>query len=171
MNGSRDGMYADWSIPGADVGKPADFPLFDDSLDIDALIDSLSRLESDRPRRLGGVRGRATPPRRSSAGDSQPPQEPKIDLVLYTSPASEKSRRAMRAVEQVLRRYDMSQVRFVTCDLSKRPQDGDADSVVFTPTLVKQGPGPRTSIIGNLEREEILCDLLDASGVDRRWDD
>jgi hypothetical protein len=36
---------------------------------------------------------------------------------------------------------------------------------------VKQGPGPRTSIIGNIEQHEALTDLLDASGVDRRWDD
>lgn len=47
-----------------------------------------------------------------------------------------------------------------------------ADSVIFTPTLVTQGLGPRTAIIGNLEDQEILLDLLEANGVDRRrWDD
>jgi hypothetical protein len=63
-------------------------------------------------------------------------------------------------------------VKFSTCDLSERPQDGEVDAVLFTPTLVKQGPGPRTSIIGNLQQEDILKELLDTSGVDRRrWDD
>jgi hypothetical protein len=67
--------------------------------------------------------------------------------------------------------YNSAQVKFSTCDLSQSPQEGEVDSVVFTPTLVKQGPGPRTSIIGNLDQEDILKDLLDASGVDRRrWD-
>jgi circadian clock protein KaiB len=97
---------------------------------------------------------------------------PRIDLVLYTSAASERSQRAVRAVRHVLDEYVAAQVKFETCDLSVRPQDGEADSVVFTPTLVKQGPGPRTSIIGNLDHEEILRELLDASGVERlRYDD
>ena len=92
--------------------------------------------------------------------------------MLYTSAASAKSQKALRAVREVLAQYVASQVKFSTCDLSTSPQDAEADSVVFTPTLVKQGPGPRTSIIGNLDQEEILKDLLDASGVDRRrWDD
>jgi circadian clock protein KaiB len=95
----------------------------------------------------------------------------RVDLVLYTSAASDKSQRAIRAIQAVLERYVASQISFSTCDLSSDPQEGDIDSVVFTPTLVKRGPGPRTSIIGNLEREDVLCDLLDASGVDRRWDD
>lgn len=93
----------------------------------------------------------------------------KIDLVLYTSAASAKSQKAVRMVRQVLELYEPSQVRFSTCDLAARPADGETDAVVFTPTLVKQGPGPRLSIIGNLEHAEILCELLDASGVDRRW--
>jgi two-component system response regulator GlrR len=42
--------------------------------------------------------------------------------------------------------------------------------VVFTPTLVKRGPGPRTWVIGNLDQTEVLIDLLDVNGVDRRRD-
>ena len=41
---------------------------------------------------------------------------------------------------------------------------------VFTPTLVKRGPGPRTWLIGNLDHADLLVDLLDVSGVDRRRD-
>lgn len=149
---SFESVYPDPALPGGDV--------FDLPWDMG---------EAPR-RRLGGTRPGTPPVRQASARDRDRPQEPKIDLVLYTSPESEKSRRAIRAVQEVLKRYDARQVRFTTCDLSQRPQDGDADSVVFTPTLVKQGPGPKTAIIGNLEREEILCDLLDSSGVDRRWD-
>jgi hypothetical protein len=163
MTESEVGVYPDPALPGPGVVKPFDFPLPDDDDVWEA---------GETPRRIGGSRHHSPPVRRASARDREkPPQEPRIDLVLYTSPESERSQRAVRAVHQVLKRYDERQIRFTTCDLSQRPQDGDADSVVFTPTLVKQGPGPKTAIIGNLEREEVLLDLLDASGVDRRWDD
>jgi hypothetical protein len=94
----------------------------------------------------------------------------KIELVLYTSASSEKCVKALRTIRDVLNQYDTSQVKFSVCDLSGRPSLGDADSVVFTPTLVKRGPGPRTWIVGNLDQAELLVDLLDVSGVDRKRD-
>jgi hypothetical protein len=121
-------------------------------------------------RRRSSTRQRPAASDRRNASDRRFTIEPKVDLVLYTSSASEQSKRALRAIQRVLRGYDSAQVRFSTCDLSKQPLDGEIHSVVFTPTLVKQGPGPRTSIVGNLENTEALHDLLDASGVDRRWD-
>ena len=165
------GMYADCAVPHEDVGKPSAVP-FLDGIDLDALVREVPWDAGVTPRRHSGSQsGRHSPVKRASASDRKKPQDPKIEIVLYTSTESEKSRRAIRTVTNVLSRYDASQVKFTTCDLAHRPQDGEADSVVFTPTLVKQAPGPRTAIIGNLEREEILYDLLDASGVDRRWDD
>ena len=139
--------------------------------DIDAFLDRMRELTGETRRRLRGTAGRPAPVRHKSNEDA-PPVSPKIEIVLYVSAASEKSQKALRAIHAVLENYVEAQVKFSTCDLSQRPQDGEVDSVVFTPTLVKQGPGPRTSIIGNLDSEEILKDLLDASGVDRRrWDD
>jgi len=67
-------------------------------------------------------------------------------------------------------------VSFTIRDLSERPSSGDEDSVVFTPTLVKRGPGPRTWIVGNLEQvgHQLLLleitDLFDVSGVERKRD-
>jgi hypothetical protein len=149
--------------------EPGDIPGYE-PVDIDAFLDRMLELTGETRRRLRAPAGHQVPSRHKS--DEAPESPPKIDLVLYTSAASEKSQKALRAVREVLSHYVSSQVKFSTCDLSTRPQDAEADSVVFTPTLVKQGPGPRTSIIGNLDQEEILKDLLDASGVDRRrWDD
>jgi len=70
----------------------------------------------------------------------------------------------------VLDQDDISQVKFTICDPSGQPSLCDADSVVFTPTLVKRGPGPRTWIVGNLDHADLLVDLLDVSGVDRKRD-
>jgi len=94
----------------------------------------------------------------------------RIDLVLYTSPASDKCQKAIRAIHQVLDRYNVSQVKFTICDVAKDPEVAEQDSIVFTPTLVKRGPGPRTWLIGNLDQPDLLIDLLDVSGVDRRRD-
>src|SRR6185436_17820540 len=94
----------------------------------------------------------------------------KLELILYTSSESEKSQRAVRAIRQILERYDAAQVRLTICDLSTRPHAGDEDAVVFTPTLVKRAPGPRTWIVGNLEQPDLVIDLLEMSGVDRRRD-
>ncbi len=138
--------------------------------DIDAFLERMRELTGEHRRRITARQPKGTSDKRN-ASDRRFANEPKIDLVLYTSSASEQSTRALRAIQRVLRGYDSAQVRFSTCDLSKQPLDGEVHSVVFTPTLVKQGPGPRTSIVGNLENTDALRDLLDASGVDRRWVD
>ena len=98
----------------------------------------------------------------------RPGRAARIELVLYTSAASEKCQKALRTIREVLDQYETSQVKFIICDLSGRPSLGDADSVVFTPTLVKRGPGPRTWIVGNIDQPDLLVDLLEVSGVDRR---
>jgi circadian clock protein KaiB len=124
-------------------------------------------------RRNGTASLRTRPPakhRGLSRDNTRPGKATKIELVLYTSPASEKCQKALRTIRDVLDQYDTSQVKFTICDLSGRPSLGDADSVVFTPTLVKRGPGPRTWIVGNLDQAELLVDLLDVSGVDRKRD-
>ena len=61
-------------------------------------------------------------------------------------------------------------IAFTICDVANDPQGAEEDSIVFTPTLVKRGPGPRTWLIGNLDQPDLLIDLLDVSGVDRRRD-
>jgi circadian clock protein KaiB len=138
--------------------------------DIEAFLDRMQELSGETRRRLHRPAGHPVPRRHKS--DDGLAIAPKIEIVLYTSAASEKSQKALRVIKGVLEMYVSAQVKFSTCDLSRSPQDAEVDSVVFTPTLVKQGPGPRTSIIGNLDQEDVLKDLLDASGVDRRrWDD
>ena len=165
-------MYSDWSWSGEDIAEQGAEPVDHIQENVDAMFERMLILAGETRRRMGGVPPKPPVLRRGRANDGRHDTPPRIDLVLYTSAASEKSQRATRAVQEVLKRYDASQVKFALCDLSVAPQEGETDAVVFTPTLVKQGPGPRTSIIGNLESEEILCDLLDASGVDRlRWDD
>jgi hypothetical protein len=138
--------------------------------DIDGFLGRMQELTGETRRRL---RGSATHGVSSGQKANDGPVGPsRIEIVLYVSVASEKSQEALRAIRRVLDLYVSAKAKFTTSDLSQRPPDGEVDSVVLEPSPVKQGPGPRTSIIGNLVHEEILKDLLDASGVDRRhWDD
>ena|SRR5688572_20837698 len=158
-------MYSDWSASDEGIAEPSAGPGCFEPEDVDALLHQVFLMGETR-RRVAGV-PQKPPASRVRAHDGYKTQPPRIDLILYTSAASEKSQKAARAVQDVLKKYNAAQIKFAVCDLSVCPQEGETDAVVFTPTLVKQGPGPRTSIIGNLDREEILCDLLDASGVDR----
>jgi len=164
-------VYAAGSLNDGGVCEPdgveSFFPLFD----VDDLIERWSGVAGEGRRRTAPGPRRPAPHPRTKAPDQKRPVEPKVDLILYTSPESDKSQRALRAVREVLKDYAPDQVHFTTCDLSVQPQAGDADSVVFTPTLVTQGTGPRTAIVGNLEDKDVLRDLLDANGVERRWDD
>jgi len=89
----------------------------------------------------------------------------RLELVLYTS-ESETCQRALRTLERVLDKFNASQVSITVMDLANAPASGDEDAVVFTPTLVKRGPGPRTWIMGNLDQDDVLIDLFEASGVD-----
>lgn len=139
--------------------------------DIDGVIEPWSDLACEGRGRIATRRGRPARRAPDTAGDYKASERAKIELILYMSPESDKSRRALRAVREVLRDYEPKHVNFSTCDLAAQPQAGDVHSVVFTPTLVTQGSGPRTAIIGNLEDKTVLRDLLDANGVARRWDD
>jgi len=136
-------------------------------LDLDLFLE---RMHAQTRRR--GARQPSSPRSNETSDDrgGRPNRSPKIDLVLYTSPASEKSLRAIRAIQRVLELYDEAQISFAICDLSTDPDRAADDSVVFTPTLVKRGPGPRTWIVGNFDHADLLVDLLDVTGVDRKRD-
>jgi two-component system OmpR family response regulator len=154
-----------------DFEQPSDIRVFHKSHDIDTFLDRIADIVAATKQRRSHS-GAARPPlHRTVASDRhRPANSIRLELVLYTSAASEKCQRALRTVQRVLEKYNISQVSFTIRDLSERPSSGDEDAVVFTPTLVKRGPGPRTWIVGNLEQEELVTDLFDVSGVERKRD-
>ena len=91
----------------------------------------------------------------------------RVELTLYVRSISEASRQARAAVEQVLTRYEPSQVRYTVHDLIEEPLAGVADRIAFTPTLVRRHPAPRVWLLGSLRDPQIVTDLLDACGVER----
>ena len=152
--------------------EPIDIDLFFDPVAVDPLLDRPGTIVTHKRNGWDTRRRTQSPARQRGVSNdrARPGKTAKIELVLYTSASSEKCQRALRAIREVLDQYDTSQVKFTVCDLSGRPSLAEADSVIFTPTLVKRGPGPRTWIVGNLDQADLLVDLLDVSGVDRKHD-
>jgi CheY-like chemotaxis protein len=140
-------------LTGHDFDEPSDIRVFHKPFDLDPFLDHMAQIVAMAKRRRARSEIRAGGNGHAGSNHHRPAR-----------------RRAIRSIQQVLDCYERDQVSFTICDLSGDPEAGDADAVVFTPTLVKRGPGPRTWIIGNLDQPELVVDLLEVSGVDRRRD-
>ena len=110
-----------------------------------------SRREEGSP----GSRPRVT----ASAAD-----EPVVELVLYISSDSLPSIRARQCLERLL--IGCATVHLQIIDVSREDAKAEADHVVFTPTLVKKTPLPRTWLVGHLGATRVLRELLESSGID-----
>lgn len=91
-----------------------------------------------------------------------------VDLVLYVSERSPASLKARRRMEDVLAGFDASQIRYEVCDLLQHAASAERDRVVFTPTLLKRAPAPRSWILGDLTNDDVVRDLLAMCGVTAR---
>jgi circadian clock protein KaiB len=96
-----------------------------------------------------------------------PAAAPVVRLVLYVTPPWASSQKAVRNVRRILEEYDPGQVHLEVCDLAKDPLRGEADRIVFSPTLVRQSPEPRAWVMGDLSDPQVVVDLLLMSGVRR----
>jgi CheY-like chemotaxis protein len=111
-------------------------------LDLSAFLDQMRRI------------------RDAASGARVAAASPGVHLVLYVSSQSLASARALEILRAALRDGPPG-VRLTVCDLSGQPEAAEADNVVFTPTLVKREPAPRTWILGDLSRPETVAGLLE----------
>jgi two-component system response regulator RegA len=156
-------------MTGHEFDAPNDIRVFRKDVELEPFLDRVADIvaANKRYRSLSMMRPPAS--QRGMACDRQRPEKlVKLELILYTRDGSDTCRRALLTIHRVLEQYNKAQVSLTVCDLAKTPDGGDGDSVIYTPTLVKRGPGPRTWIVGNLDRDEFLIELLELSGVDRR---
>jgi two-component system response regulator GlrR len=141
------------------VRKPLDL---DDFLRDVAALTAPARALAAQAAQAAGAGPGASPLPGSKAGSGA------LELRLYISSTSAASLRAVRSVQRTLRAYDPSAVRLTVCDLVEEQEGCEEDRIAFTPTLVKRGPGPRTWLVGGLDRSEALTELLSLSGVEPR---
>jgi CheY-like chemotaxis protein len=135
-----------------DVQRMVGVEVLSKPIDLDLFLEQVRRIVAhDEPGDDG----------RSARAPAQP-----VELVLYISSASVVSAQARRMLEQVLASLPPSKVQYTVCDLVKDPLAGEADRVVFTPTLVKRFPEPRVWMVGNPREPRAIIDLLRTAGVD-----
>jgi CheY-like chemotaxis protein len=133
-------------------------------LDLAQFLSQVRRiLESVAPQPPPQVAKPDGPPAHTPDGGQRP-----VDLVLYVSADSPASQRAHRHLEGLLAQFDPSQVRLEVCDVSSDPARGEADHVVFTPTLVARSGGMSTWVLGDLADRSMIVDLLHVCGVEPR---
>jgi CheY-like chemotaxis protein len=143
------------------------FDIFRKPFDLDDLVAHVrQRLDGGEPKRARSIRpARANRSTNHDDGDHHDCPEP-IELILYVSADSPRSANAINNIKRVLSRYRSDNVRLTICDLARDPTLGNADSIAFTPTLVKRSPGPRTYILGHITNPDVLIELLDGCDFD-----
>jgi CheY-like chemotaxis protein len=117
--------------------------------DVRAFLDQIALL-------VGRGGGSAAPATAGAAGA----RDARARFVLYVSPDSHASGKALRIFQNLLAAIPASQVSFETCDVSREPGRAEADRVVFTPTLVKVFPEPRTWVVGDLSNPGVVAEIL-----------
>ena len=131
--------------------------------DVDeAIFDDPDLTQLDASDRRGGS-GTRTTGRRATANRSNRFEERPIELVLYVSSISPHSMTALRNIRRALAQFENQPFALTVHDLSTDPQRGAEDGVHFTPTLVSNGQGPRTWILGHLENPQVLREFLESA--------
>jgi DNA-binding response OmpR family regulator len=143
-----------------DVTAHTPYEIIQKPFDLDELIERVRR-QTEGAGSSGPKRRRFSMPVESNGFRGGTPDCPEpVELILYVSSASPRSFAAVRNIKKVLERFHSSKVKLTVCDLSIDPNGGIADSVAFTPTLVRRSPGPRTFILGHITNPELVLELL-----------
>jgi DNA-binding response OmpR family regulator len=134
------------------IRKPLDLPKF--LAQVRHILISMARQPDETP-------GAEPAPARDTGSAT-----PCVELVLYVSADSPASQRARRHLESALAPFDARQYTLEVCDLGVDPARGEADHVVFTPTLVTRCGGLANWVLGDLADRTMLLDLLHVCGVE-----
>lgn len=144
------------------------FDVFQKPFDLDHLVSHVrQRLDDGAPKRPQRQEARRAHSRNRGGTNHNDDGCPEpIELILYVSADSPRSANAINNIKRVLARYRSDKVTLTICDLARNPMLGEADSIAFTPTLVKRSPGPRTYILGHITNPDVLVELLDGCDLD-----
>jgi len=153
--------------------QPSDvdgFDVFQKPFDLDHLISHVRRRldngGSKRPRTQPEAKPGVSRIRNGNNNHQDDGCPEPIELILYVSADSPRSANAISNIKRVLSRYRSDKVTLTICDLASNPMMGAADSIAFTPTLVKRSPGPRTYILGHITNPDVLIELLEGCDLD-----
>ena len=84
----------------------------------------------------------------------------KIFLKLYISGDSLRSRKAILNLQTFCDRELKQDSKIEIIDVAKHPEIAEAESILITPTLVREFPEPQERIVGDLSNTEVLAFVL-----------
>jgi circadian clock protein KaiB len=81
-------------------------------------------------------------------------------LRLFVTGSSQRSMRAIETVEALIYRHLNGQARLEVVDVLEHPERAEQETIIATPTLVRENPQPARRIVGDLMEPERLVGLL-----------
>jgi circadian clock protein KaiB len=84
----------------------------------------------------------------------------KIFLRLFIAGMSENSIRAVQNITELCNQYLKDRVDLEIIDIYKNPSVAEEESIVFSPSLIRQFPLPKKTLIGDLsDTKEVILGL------------
>src|SRR6187549_3356721 len=90
-----------------------------------------------------------------------------VEVVLYLSPGSPASGKALRNLDTALQDYDPSSYRLIVRDVSQDLAESEADRIVFTPTLIVRHSLAPCTLVGDLGDTATVVAMLGLGGMER----
>lgn len=87
--------------------------------------------------------------------------EPRYELTLYVTGATERSLRAIGNIKAICEEYLKGRYQLEVVDIYRRPELLHRDQIVAVPTLVKKAPVPVRLLVGDLSKAEQVLKGLD----------
>jgi circadian clock protein KaiB len=91
-------------------------------------------------------------------------------LRLFVTGSSQRSLRAIEAVQGMCKELLLDSVRVEIVDVLKQPDEAETDKILATPTLIRQIPGPPRRLVGDLCEPARVIELLGLQDHLRRRD-
>lgn len=94
---------------------------------------------------------------------AQPSETEAADQVLlrlFVTGSSQRSLRAIDAVQRLCREHLNSGVRVEIVDVLTQPDEAETERILATPTLIRQVPGPPRRLVGDLGQPARVIELL-----------
>ena len=83
-----------------------------------------------------------------------------VVLRLFVTGGSQRSLRAIEAVQRMCKDYFSNSVCVEVVDVIKETDKAEAEKILATPTLIRQVPGPPRRLVGDLGQPSRVIELL-----------
>lgn len=91
-----------------------------------------------------------------------------VVLRLFITGSSQRSMRAIDAVQRMCNEFLNSSVRVEIVDVLKQPDAAETEKILATPTLIRRVPGPPRRLVGDLGQPALIIELLGLQDYRRR---